>query len=465
MLKLFLLTTLLLPILSLKSPAPPTSPHTSPTVSILGPPSTPTVWTHFASLQTPQTLNLGQGYPSSSPPKFCLDSLKESIESSSRIHQYTASAGHPPLVSQLCQRYSNHLSYPVTSDNVAITVGASQSLYLCLQTLINPGDEVLIFEPYFDLYINQIKLSGGTPIPVPLDYKLNPLTGCKEWLLNPSTLKSKITSKTRCLIFNSPHNPTGKVFTHSEMSSISTIISPHEQITVLSDEVYKYIIHSPPSSNPSTSPPGHFHFSNYLPERTITISSAGKTFSSTGWQVGWSVGPKNLIEPIKQILPYVQFCTSSLMQDALARALPLADQVYSYEGKEYDSYYDYLREGYIEKRDTLILALEKAGFDVPDYSKVSGGGFFVLAGITDSVKSRIPTEYLKGNTVDWGLCEYFIKEVGVGMIPSSPFFGEGRREEGEKWVRVAFCGEVEDIEEAGRRIRCKEAGEVESCET
>lgn len=97
MLKLFLLTTLLLPILSLKSPAPPTTPHTSPTVSILGPPSTPTVWTHFASLQTPQTLNLGQGYPSSSPPKFCLDSLKESIESSSRIHQYTASAGHPPL--------------------------------------------------------------------------------------------------------------------------------------------------------------------------------------------------------------------------------------------------------------------------------------------------------------------------------------------------------------------------------
>ncbi|GMI15787.1 hypothetical protein TrVE_jg4347 [Triparma verrucosa] len=360
----------------------------------------------------------------------------------------------------------------ITEENVAVTVGASQALYLSLQTLISPGDEVLIFEPYFDLYINQIKLAGGIPVPVPLDYAVNPLSGQKEWLLNPTTLSNSITPKTRCLIFNSPHNPTGKVFTPSEMSTISSLLLPHSsRITLLSDEVYKYIIHSPPPSSPPTSPPGHTMISSLYPN-TLTISSSGKTFSATGWQVGWIIGPKPLLKPIKQMLPYVQFCACSITQDALAKALPLSDSTYTLNGIVYKDYYEYLKLSYVKRRDALIEALEGAGFGVPDYEKVGGGGFFIFAEVTEDIIKRVKEstngkEYFEmGRTKDWALCEYFIKEVGVGMIPSSPFFSEERVKEGisEKFVRVAFCGEVEDIEEAGRRIRCKEGGDVEACE-
>ena len=159
---------------------------------------------------------------------------------------------------------------------------------------------------------------------------------------------------------------------------------------VLSDEVYKYIVHAPPSeenerTGESSLCKGHIHFAS-LPgmwDRTITISSAGKTFCATGWQVGWCIGPKRLIAPIHQLLPYVQFCASTLVQEALARALPRADE--PYEG--YESYYDYLKAKYTRKRDLLGKALKAAGFAVPDYDRTPGGGFFIFARIGRTFKS------------------------------------------------------------------------------
>ena len=383
--------------------------------------------------------------------------------------------------------------------------------FIPLENTINTGDEVVLFEPFFDLYVNQIKLAGGTPIYVPLEFQpyddndsSSTTISPGEWILNPQTLQNAITPNTRAIILNSPHNPTGKIFTRSEMLAISKVVREDAgpQCVVLSDEVYKYIVHSPPKEemeeqeaaqfeeqvSRSSSQKnhnvnendterdaeigekyqpvvcqGHLHFAS-LPgmwDRTITISSAGKTFSATGWQVGWAVGPKELISPIHQLLPYVQFCASTVIQEALARALPKADL--PYEG--YASYYEYLKAMYTRKRDLLASSLRDAGFGVPDYDKTPGGGFFIFARIGKKVAESIPPERLMayniaapGNVArqDWALCQWMAEEKGILCIPASPFFSEetlaGEEPLSDQFIRIAFCKTNETIHKAAERL-------------
>jgi len=295
-----------------------------------------------------------------------------------------------------------------------------------------------------------------------------------EWILEPSKLSEAISSRTRAIVLNSPHNLTGKIFTISEMEHIAFALRhlATPDCVVLSDEVYKYIVHSPPKEErpisvtcevtptkdqPAPTCPGHVHFAS-LPgmwERTITISSAGKTFSATGWQVGWSIGPPNLIAPIHQLLPYVQFCASTVIQEALARALPRADL--PYEG--YATYYDYLKVKYIRKRDLLARALKTAGFGVPDYKRTPGGGFFIFARIGESVSKALPAKRVNvpnpaapGGIArkDWALCQWMAEEKGVLCIPASPFFSRMRSLEGisDDFIRIAFCKSDDTIEAA-----------------
>lgn len=464
------------------------------------------------------------------PPQFAIDALVHSAMDvvHNSPHQYTRTAGHPRLVKELAGRYSKHFKRTVDPmGEVAITVGASQALYLALQTLVHEGDEVILFEPFFDLYENQIKLAGGTPVYVPLTFQPyenndsndddndNSMTP-GEWVLEAHHLEKAITNKTRAIILNSPHNPTGKIFTRSEMQSIATAIQEKadSKCVVLSDEVYKYIVHSPPreemeeeeaaqfeekvshqqqhqQQDSSSSEydkeeeerrnrshveedrtgvkyepvicQGHVHFAS-LPgmwDRTITISSAGKTFSATGWQVGWAIGPNELIAPMHQLVPYVQFCASTVIQEALARALPLADL--PYEG--YVSYYEYLKAMYTRKRDLLASALSDAGFGVPDYDKTPGGGFFIFARIGKQIADAIPPERLMaynaaapGNVArqDFALCQWMAEEKGILCIPASPFFSKetvtGENPISDQFVRIAFCKTNDTIHKAADRL-------------
>ena len=479
---------------SITSSSESTAQYTGEAIDRLGTMTGPTVWSEFGRLaaENPQIANLGQGFPDWLPPPFAVESLvSATIDSTKSPHQYTRTAGHPKLVTQLARRYTQHL-HPNDSkesidpmNEVAVTVGASQALYLSLQTLVKPGDEVILFEPFFDLYVNQIKLAGGTPVFVPLTFvPYNSQTATNgdgnvngeeevtggTWILEPKKLEEKISSKTRAIILNSPHNPTGKVFTLSEMQMIAdNVIKAGPQCVVISDEVYKYIVHSPPKDNEhmemTKSCPGHVHFAS-LPnmwERTITVSSAGKTFSATGWQVGWCIAPSHLISPIHQLLPYVQFCASTVIQEALARSLPLADE--PYEG--YTSYYEYLNEKYRRKRDLLSSALKDAGFAIPDYDVTCGGGFFIFARITPELKKALPAYRLEepfcnnpaapGGTarLDWALCQWMAEEKGVLCIPSSPFFSRERALEGasDEFIRVAFCKTDETIEKAALALK------------
>lgn len=462
-------------------------------ISFVG--SKPTVWTEFSRIaqectqQRNQTMvNLGQGFPDWLPPPFAIESLVEAAlegsgsstsSSSTRnsknigtgsIHQYTRPAGHPNLVQQLARRYSLHMNRPIDAmKEVAVTVGASQALYLTLQVTIQPGDEVILFEPFFDLYLNQIRLAGGTPVFVPLEfqpYDNDAFTG-GDWVLNREIMHQKVNPNTKAIILNSPHNPTGKVFTRTEMEYIAEsleLASP--DCIVLSDEVYKYIIHSAPNKEEGKDESlfcrGHIHFAS-LPgmwDRTITISSAGKTFSATGWQIGWCVGPSRIIGRIHQLLPYVQFCASTVMQEALARSLKRADE--PYEG--HDSYYDWLRAVYTQKRDVLANALTKVGFAVPDFNRSAGGGFFLFARVSANIAQLVPdNRLLLPNSAtptglvraDWALCQWLAEKIGLLCIPSSPFFSPESASTGEysdHFIRIAFCKTDDTIEAAAAAL-------------
>ena len=284
------------------------------------PPSTskPTVWTVFNQVaQETGAINLGQGFPDWRPPQFVLEALTDAV--TSEYHQYTRPAGHPPLVELLAMRYGKHLDRVIDPFNeIAITVGASQALFLALSTLLRPGDEVVLFEPFFDLYLKQISLLGA----IPKFVRLGAQQSSEDyWNIDFDALERTITPRTKVLILNSPHNPTGKVFTRLEMETLASIVRRNPQITgninsftftllferiVISDEVYKFSVYNPIEEGDSTSI-GHYHFAR-LPDmwdRTITLSSCGKTFSVTGWQVGWMVGPSRFIRPVHDMLPVV----------------------------------------------------------------------------------------------------------------------------------------------------------------
>lgn len=455
--------------------------HVGQATGRLGIQQGPTVWTEFGRLAQEHCIsaNLGQGFPDWSPPKFAMDSLAEAALDVQN-HQYTRTAGHPSLVKLLAQRYSIHLDRTVDAmTEIAVTVGASQALYLSLQTLVQPGDEVILFEPFFDLYVNQVKLAGGTPVFCPLTFvpyeQHDPNTHTNidtdtdasgivtggDWILDPAVLQSKVSARTKAIILNSPHNPTGKIFTRSEMEYIADALKlASPDCVVLSDEVYKYIVHAP-SKDPaerrgeSALCEGHIHFAS-LPgmwDRTITISSAGKTFSATGWQVGWCVGPSHLIGRIHQLLPYVQFCASTLMQEALARSLPKADL--PYEG--FESYYHYLKATYTRKRNLLSSALQQAGFAIPDYTRTPGGGFFIFARIGTQIRNQLPSHLINTPNAaapggiarqDWALCQWLVQERGILCIPASPFFSEPSGHISDDFVRIAFCKTDETIQAA-----------------
>lgn len=303
----------------------------------------------------------------------------------------------------------------------------------------------------------------------PYSNDVDTITG-GDWVLEPPILKKYVTARTKAIVLNSPHNPTGKLFNRTEMEYIAEAVEyAAPNCTVISDEVYKYIVHSPPKERGDDESPlcrGHVHFAS-LPgmwDRTITVSSAGKTFSATGWQVGWCIGPKHLISRIHQLLPYVQFCTSTVTQEALARALPRAD--FPYKGHE--SYYGYLKDRYTRKRDLLVNALSDAGFAVPDYDRTPGGGFFIFARIGTDISNAIPKDrILAPNPAapggfarkDWALCQWMAEEKGVLCIPASPFFSTESTEAGasDGFVRIAFCKTDDTINAAAVAFRAMKA--------
>ena len=407
------------------------------------------VWTTFGELASATgSSNLGQGFPDWTPPQFVRDALRDTVDST--FHQYTRPAGHPPLVKLLAERYSTHMNRPVNPfDEVAVTVGASQSLYLALRIFLKAEDEVVIFEPFFDLYLKQVNLVGATTRFVQLGGDAATLED--PWAVDIPSLRRAITPKTKVIILNSPHNPTGKVFTMKELEAVAQIVRENPNIIVLCDEVYKFTIYNPfEIGDPSVR--GHYHFAR-LPgmwDRTITISSCGKTFSVTGWQVGWMVGPEKFIKPVQELLPCVQFCAATIMQQALTNALKVADE--PYDG--YFNYYEWLRSQFSKKRSILEEGLRAAGIE----PLAAQGGFFIMGklplGLSDEI---LGSQHFRDEPYDWRFCRYLVNEYKVAAIPASSFFSENSpsaRRVGPT-ARFAFCKKDRTMLEAASRLKKK----------
>jgi len=403
-------------------------------------------------------VDLGQGFPNFMPPDFVVQTLQDELaEGPAGRHQYTRTMGYPALVEVLAERYSGHLGRPIDPmREVAVTVGATNALFLSLQIALARSEvespEVVVLEPFFELYRSQVDGLGAVLRTVPLKFNERE----ESYELDPKTLAAALGPQTAAMIVNTPHNPTGKVFTEGELESIAALLRQQRHIVAISDEVYKFMIFDPPSevnAGPDR-PVGHVHFAN-LPgmwERTITVSSAGKTFGITGWQIGWAIGPRCLLQPIQKFMPNLQFCAPTLTQRALTRVFEQAVEPY----KGMPSYYEWLRADYSAKRDKMIAALESAGIR----ALKSQGGFFLcgdIAGLNEKtgiLAKKWQEAMAAGKPRDWAFSLALAEEVGVVTLPVSPFFGpEVSEDERVRFVRFCFAKTDATLDEAAKRLR------------
>lgn len=370
-----------------------------------------TIFTEINNLaQEYNALNLGQGKPDFDTPPAIIESLTKALHDGQH-NQYAPGPGTASLrkaVADHAARFYNLEFDPLSG--VIITAGATEGLLSSVMGLVDPGDEVIIIEPYYDSYLPCIVMANAKPIFVPL----YPPT----WTFNPDELRAAFSKKTRALILNSPQNPSGRVYNQEELQLIAELCQEYD-VTVISDEVYEHLTFAPSKHIPFATLPGMF-------ERTITVSSAGKLFSATGWKVGWVSGPPDLLEGVARAHQFVTFAVHHPTQEAVAYALNLPD--------------DYFRDFqamYTTKRDLMLTALDDSGMT---YLKPEGT-YFVMADYSRVFKGT-PLEFTR----------YLIREIGVACIPPETFYSEQHAAFSGHHVRFAFCKSDEMLQETHTRL-------------
>jgi N-succinyldiaminopimelate aminotransferase len=290
---------------------------------------------------------------------------------------------------------------------VTIHAGATEALCATLAALLDPGDEAIVFQPFYDAYLPSIALAQATPRVVAL--------APPDFRLDPAALEAALSPRTRLLVLNSPHNPAGRVFTRGELEAVAAAAREHD-LLVVTDEVYEHLAFDG-AHVPLATLPG-------LRERTVTVSSAGKTFGLTGWKIGWTCAPPELAAAVRAVHQFVTFAVATPFQHAAATALA-AD----------DGYYAKLRADYLARRDRLCDGLEDTGFGV----RRPEGAYFALADIRPL-----------GHDDDVSFCRMLVERVGVAAIPLSAFTA-GRSV--RHLVRFAFCKDDHTLDEGLRRLR------------
>ncbi|MCX4243239.1 pyridoxal phosphate-dependent aminotransferase [Paraliomyxa miuraensis] len=367
-----------------------------------------TIFAEMTALaQRHQAVNLGQGFPDFEGPPSIRDAAIEAIRAGR--NQYSRSSGIPELTTAIAAHQQRRYGLEYDPDTeITVCHGATETIASTLQALLDVGDEVVMFEPVYDSYLATVAMAGAVPRVVTLrspafDY-------------DPAALEAAITPKTRVLLLNSPHNPTGKVFSRVELEHVATLCREHDLIAV-TDEVYEHLVYEG-EHVPLATLPG-------MRERTVTISSAGKTFSFTGWKVGWACAPAELTSAVRTAHQFVTFCSGAPFQLAVAQALALPD-----------SYFDELRADYRVRRDRLCAGLAEVGFTVLR----PAGTYFICVDIRPL-----------GFSNDMDLCRRLPEAVGVAAIPNSAFYVN--KEAGRHLVRFAFCKTDAVLDEGIARLR------------
>jgi len=367
-----------------------------------------TIFAEMSALAiTTGSVNLGQGFPDTDGPREIAAAAAAAIMAG-RGNQYPPGPGIPELRQAVTAHQKRFYGVDLDPDaEVLITVGATEAIAASLLALVEPGDEVIAFEPYYDSYAACVAMAGATRVPV----TLRP----PDFRPDIGALRAAITPRTRLILLNTPHNPTGSVFSRAELAEIAALACEHD-LLVVSDEVYEHMVfegeHLPVASLPG------------MAGRTVTISSAAKTFSFTGWKVGWVTGTPDVVAAVRAAKQFLTYVASGPFQYAVAEALALPD-----------SYYAAISGELRGKRDFLCDGLTEAGFEV--YRPA--GTYFITTDVR-RLGYRDAMEF----------CRELPRRAGVVAIPSSVFYDN--QEAGQSQVRFAFCKKREVLAEALARL-------------
>jgi N-succinyldiaminopimelate aminotransferase len=371
-----------------------------------------TIFAEMSALATATgAVNLGQGFPDTDGPQVVLEAAVAAIRGG--VNQYPPGPGAPVLREAIVRHQRRFYGLEHDPDTeVLVTAGATEALAAALLGMLEDGDEVVVFEPMYDSYPACIALAGARVVPVLLRPEAD-----GRYRFDPDELRAAVTSKTRLLLLNTPHNPTGKVFDLEELGQIAALSIEHDLI-VITDEVYEHLVFSGSTHVPLATLPG-------MAGRTLTISSGGKTFSTTGWKIGWLCGPAELVAAARTAKQFLTFVNGAPFQPAIALGLDLDDGFYASIAADLEA-----------KRDRLLVGLAKAGFEpfVPQAT------YFATVDIRP----------LQPDGDGMAFCRSLPERCGVVAIPNEVFYI--RREAGRHLVRFAFCKRLEVLDEAAVRL-------------
>jgi N-succinyldiaminopimelate aminotransferase len=369
-----------------------------------------TIFAEMSALATATgSINLGQGFPDTDGPREIAEAAAHAVLTG-KGNQYPPGPGIPELRSAVAEHQQRFygLSYDPDGE-VLITAGATEAIAASLLALLEPGDEVIAFEPFYDSYAACIAMAGARRVPLTLR--------APSFRPDLERLRALITPRTRLLLLNSPHNPTGMVLTPEELREIAALAVEHD-LLVVTDEVYEHLVFGPAVHRPIAALPG-------MRERTVSISSSGKTFSFTGWKVGWVTGTRELVAAVRTAKQYLTYVSAGPFQYAIADALQLPD-----------SYFADFRADLQRKRDLLDAGLRAAGFEVFEPE----GTYFITTDITPL-----------GEKDGLDFCRTLPERCGVVAIPNSVFYDNP--EAGRTQVRFTFCKQDQVLVDATERLQ------------
>ena len=376
-----------------------------------------TVFAEMSALAvTTGSVNLGQGFPDYPGPPEVLDVARAAIGTAA--DQYPPGPGRPELreaIAAHVQRFRG-LDYD-PGDEILVTAGATEALSGALLALLDTGDEVVLFEPMYDCYAAGIAMAGGVARPVPLR---PPADGAGPWTFDPDELRAAITPRARILLLNTPHNPTGKVFTAEELSVLADLAIDHD-LLVLTDEVYEHLVFGGAQHRSIAALPG-------MRERTLVVSSAGKTFNVTGWKIGWICGPAPLVSAVRTAKQFLTYVNGGPFQPAVAAGLALPDEYFEHAARDLEY-----------RRDVLVKGLTDGGLPV-----ISPEATYF---------ATVDVRPVQPDGDGLAFCRSLPERAGVVAVPTVVFYDPGHAHLGRHLVRFAFCKRDEVLADAVERLR------------